>query len=251
MGVWGAAIFSDDDAADIRSDYRDLIGDGFSGPEATDKILSEYSPDTEDSVLWLALAAVQWRCGRLEHRVKTRALEIIRDGSDLVRWQGENPKLIPQRLRVLEKLKAQLLSEQPPESKIKQRFRSSCDWGVGEVIAYELMSGKKVLFRIVGVQGDKGGTWPVCELLDWCGSQIPAEEVINNLPVKLRRDLRPGGWGSNQIGIGAASQREFPHSRLQRLHIRSKPSQPLKIIGSLFILWRHLDKCLAEDFDLQ
>ena len=251
MGVWGAAIFSNDDAADIRSDYLDLIGDGYSDTQATDKILSEYSPNTESSVLWLSLAAVQWRCGRLEHRVKTRALEIIDNGSDLVRWQSENPKLIPQRRRALEKLKAQLLSEQPPKSKMKKRFRSSCDWEVGEVIAYELTSGKKALFRVIGQQGDKGGTWPVCEILDWCGEQIPSEEVIKQLSVMVRRDLRLGGWGSNQIGIGAANKREFPSKRLHQLHIRSTPSQPLKIGGSLFVLWRLLDKCLAEDFDLR
>src|SRR4051794_1625008 len=118
MGVFGTAVFSDDDAADIREDYRDSIGDGMSGPDATDKILSEYSGQAEESVMWLALAATQWKGGRLEERVKKRAIEIIDAGSDLNRWQ-DNPSLIAKRKVVLEKLRSQLLSPQPPTTKIK------------------------------------------------------------------------------------------------------------------------------------
>jgi hypothetical protein len=42
MGAWGPAIFSDDNAADLRDNYRKLIGDGMSGADATDKQLDEY-----------------------------------------------------------------------------------------------------------------------------------------------------------------------------------------------------------------
>ena len=35
MGTWGVAIFSDDLAADIRGDFRELIGDGLTPSEAT------------------------------------------------------------------------------------------------------------------------------------------------------------------------------------------------------------------------
>jgi hypothetical protein len=31
MGAWGAGIFSNDNASDLREDYRKLIGDGVSG----------------------------------------------------------------------------------------------------------------------------------------------------------------------------------------------------------------------------
>jgi hypothetical protein len=39
MGVWGTAIFSDDNAADLRAEYRTMIGDGLSEPEATNRLL--------------------------------------------------------------------------------------------------------------------------------------------------------------------------------------------------------------------
>jgi len=34
MGAWGPAIFSDDLACDIRTDYRELLEDGVAGEEA-------------------------------------------------------------------------------------------------------------------------------------------------------------------------------------------------------------------------
>ena len=94
MGAWGTAIFSDDTASDIRGDYRDLLGDGYSPAEATDQILSEWKDSLDDpeerSVVWLALAVTQWKLGRLEERVKGKALEIIDSGSDLDRWEGKD-----------------------------------------------------------------------------------------------------------------------------------------------------------------
>jgi hypothetical protein len=42
MGAWGTGVFSDDNAADLSDDYRDFIGDGLSGPEATDRLLAEW-----------------------------------------------------------------------------------------------------------------------------------------------------------------------------------------------------------------
>ncbi len=90
MGAWGTGIFQDDTACDIRDDYKDYLGDGLSGPEATTRILSEYKssfadPD-ESGVAWLALAAVQWRHGRLDETTLEQALRVIDSGSNLAWW---------------------------------------------------------------------------------------------------------------------------------------------------------------------
>lgn len=87
MGAWGTAIFSDDIACDIRDDYKELIGDGFSSEEATETLVKEYSDiiedDDEGTVFWLALASVQWNCGRLLKNIKMTALNIIETDLDL------------------------------------------------------------------------------------------------------------------------------------------------------------------------
>jgi len=77
VGAWGAAIFSDDLAADIREDWRDHIGDGMTPAAATQQILTDYAdaaadPD-ESGVVWLALAVSQWRTGRIVPGVLARA----------------------------------------------------------------------------------------------------------------------------------------------------------------------------------
>jgi hypothetical protein len=76
MGAWGTAIFSDDDACDVRDGYRQLVTDGLTGPAATNRLLLEWKEvlaDEDDGPLfWLALAATQWQFGRLEARVKAR-----------------------------------------------------------------------------------------------------------------------------------------------------------------------------------
>jgi hypothetical protein len=89
MGTWGPAIFSDDTASDIRGDYKDLLGDGLSPSDATDRILLEWKDSIDDSdeqsVVWLALAVIQWKLGRLEERIKDKAIEVINSGCDLER----------------------------------------------------------------------------------------------------------------------------------------------------------------------
>ena len=65
MGAWGTGLFLDDTARDIRDDLKDHLGNGLSGPEATALILVEYKSSLADpheaGVVWLALAAAQWR----------------------------------------------------------------------------------------------------------------------------------------------------------------------------------------------
>src|SRR5437870_3599507 len=92
MRAWGTAIFSDDNAGDLRDDYLDLIGAGVAGPEATGRLLKEWVPDSHDAyyaaTFWIALAVTQWKYGRREERVRARALEAIEDGSALKPWRG-------------------------------------------------------------------------------------------------------------------------------------------------------------------
>ena len=93
MGTWETAIFSDDTASDVRDGFRDLIGEGLSTEQATDKLLRQYAPSLDDPddgpPFWLGLAVTQWKSGRLLERVKEKALEIIDTGADLKRWSGD------------------------------------------------------------------------------------------------------------------------------------------------------------------
>lgn len=42
MGAWGTAIFSDDTAADVRGEYRDLLEDQVPEAEATRRVIAAF-----------------------------------------------------------------------------------------------------------------------------------------------------------------------------------------------------------------
>ncbi|MCI0744706.1 MAG: DUF4259 domain-containing protein [Verrucomicrobia subdivision 3 bacterium] len=249
MGAWGTAIFSDDTAADIRDDFKDHISDGLSCAEATERILEEWRDsigDPDDGpVIWLALAATQWRLGRLMPHVKQKAVEIIDSESNLERWEGKDRE---KRRKVLERLRAQLQSEQPKPRVIPKRFRDSCDWEIGELIAYTTLSNDKVLFRVIGFHVDNGGKSPICELLDWKGREIPNEKDLRSVGIK-KREHAGGALLISQFIIGRVIERELPANRVQRVGIRLRPAQQLR--RPVLYLWRYLDRVLKDDFDVE
>lgn len=248
MGAWGPAIFSDDTACDIRGDYKDFLGDGLTPSEATDRVLLEWKdsladPD-ENSIVWLALAATQWKLGRLESGVKQKALEVIDSGCNLVCWEGKDRE---KRRAALEKLRDQLDSPQPKQKKVPKRFRDDCDWIEGELIAYKTLSEKKVLFRVIGFHQDKGGKSPVCELLNWKGNIIPSKLRLRFLRVKIK--TYPNGRKISQFMIGRSSERELPKERIERVGLILKRTQP---VGGFFVFtWRYLDQQLSDNFGIE
>jgi hypothetical protein len=192
MGAWGTGLFQDDTACDIRDDYKGHLGNGLSGPEATARILIEFKSllddPAESSVVWFSLSAVQWRHGRLEPETRERALELIDSGADLTRWHPGSRDFAKRRA-VLEKLRVQITSPQPVAKKVRKPILESCDWPVGTVISYRLISGNLAILRVIGYHTDKGGTSPICELLDWTGTEVPSQETLRSAKV------REGGSG--------------------------------------------------------
>ena len=246
MGAWGTAVFSDDTACDVRESYLDLLGNGLTGPEATKALLHQWSGSVNDSdeapVIWLALAVTQWKCGRLESHVLQQALNVIDTGSDLARWEAGS-KDFRKRKVVLEKLRIQLTSSQPPEKRIPKRFRDSNEWRVGDLVAYRMLSDRFVVLRTIGHHSDKGGTSPICELLDWSGEQIP--KSFESFDVRKGRGARP----ITQFLIGGTRAKERPDDRLRYLGVNTRPSQ--KPGQFTVLLWRWFDKTLKEDFGLE
>jgi hypothetical protein len=227
MAAWGTALFSDDTAADVRDGYRDFVGDGCSGPEATNKLVQEWGEVLDDpdeaAVFWLALASTQWKCGRLEPRVKAKAISIIDEEADLRRWREQgDEKLLRKRGAVLAKLRAELVSEQPPEKRIPKQFRDTCDWPIGEIISFHT---------------DKGGTSPVCERLDWLGIVAPSEDALKKMKGK-----------GEQFLLGRTSKKQLPAERVRRLGINI-PSER-KPAGPTGFLWSLLDEQLKVVFGI-
>jgi hypothetical protein len=267
MGVWGTAVFSDDLAADLRDDYRMMIGDGLSGPEATDRLLKQWMPSSEKdpdmaAIFWLALAATQWRCGRLEGRVRKEAIRVVEDGSALRLWR--ETRLEGKRAAVLDAARKQLESPQPPPRRIAKVFRSVCDWEPGELVAYRLLSGSFIVFQIIDHHKDAGGVAPNCEIFDWQGPELPPPSTFECLPMraqiafapeKVPLPTRPIGPPRYRLMIGQASQREFPQKRVIRINAKvtiQHPPKPRNVTNpTLVSLWRWLDRDLERHYGLR
>lgn len=143
MGAWGANLYQDDVALDIKDEYKDNLRRGKTNEEAMQEIIDKYQELLEDEedrgVFWLALADTQWNLGRLDEQVKEQALEVIELGTDLKRWEV-NEKLYNKRKEILEKIKEKLLSPQPEEKRMPKYRTYKCEWKNGDVFAYQLKS---------------------------------------------------------------------------------------------------------------
>jgi hypothetical protein len=247
MGVWGTGIFEDDTACDVRGHYQDCLGDGRTGPEATRWVLNEYQDllgdPGEAGVIWLALAAVQWKYGRLEAEPLERALHLIDSGSDLLRWETGSEDHAA-RKAVLEELRVQITSPQPAEKKIARRVLAESSLKRGDLVAFILGSETRIVFRVCRRFTDQGGTYPVCEILDWTGSEVPAKADLKTL--SIRRSRADYKHTITQFMICGFEENS---PRVQKLDFRLKPAQ--KDAGPTIILWNRLDKFLAEWFLLE
>lgn len=186
MGCWGAKIFQNDEACDIKDTYTELIIVGYSDDEAEQKIISEFSKSGEGE-FWLPLALTQWKLGRLSERVKGEALkEIARESACLHETWKES--FIPIRSKELAEAGKKLYSEMPAKKKVKMPFWAwKCPWPIGSVIQFEILLSKEicplfgnyVLLQIAGISKTKPEKIP-CEaisvmLYDWYGHIAPAE----------------------------------------------------------------------------
>lgn len=264
MGVWGTAIFSDDNAADIREEYRRLLGDGITAPEATNRLIREWQPSISHdpdlaAVFWLALAVTQWKCGRLEEGVKREAIQVIDSGAAIRAWKGSGEER--RRAAVLDATRKSLNEPQPPARKIAKGFRPTCNWEPGDLVAYRLLSGSYIVFQVTDLHTDKGGIAPVCEIYDWQGVALPSPADLADCPMRSQAPPwekaagRPGCPPVYRVMIGQASKREFPQARVFHLHQKLPIQHPPKSRGmtnpTLVCLWRQLDENLERHYGLR
>lgn len=144
MGAWGVKLNQNDIAEDVRTAYKEKLQNGLSNEEATQQLIDEYEGVLEEiddgPNFWFVLADQQWKLGRLLPQVKERALSWIESGEELKLWYEESQKLGDARKKVMEQLKDQLNSPQPPEKRISKKQYYVCPWEIGDVFAYPLNS---------------------------------------------------------------------------------------------------------------
>lgn len=120
MGAWGTAINSCDIAEDVRDACKEIYS-FYDVEEGTKRIISAFQGisdqdfvDNEYASFWYALAHWLWKHGMLNQEVKEKALQLLDNYAGLDEWEGSD---VPNRKKVLDKLKQQLLQPQPDMKK--------------------------------------------------------------------------------------------------------------------------------------
>jgi len=186
MGTWSPELFADDDAADLRTDYRTYLAEAQSDAGATDLAALNFGAHldrpAETTAFWLALASIQWRMGRLDPRVKAACLTIINNGIDLEKW-ADSPHR-GKREAVLAKLRAMISSPLPAAKPMPKPLPVQLPgWEFGEVVGHRLENGKYALLHALNYRGwsTDAVKAPVVSILSWFSESVPDQASIDGL----------------------------------------------------------------------
>jgi len=81
----------------------------------------------------------------------------------------------------------QLNSPQPQAKKVPKRFVSDTTLKAGDAIGYQLLSGDYIILKVIGIIEEwTGDKYPLFEICDWKGKEIPSKEQINQLDLKKK-----------------------------------------------------------------
>ncbi len=248
MSTDGPGLYQSDDAADIRNEYRDHLGNGLSGAEATNRILSGWAdyfreyPESE-RIAWLALADTQWRLGHLEERVKRRAIDILDSGQALRDWAGfPAPK---RREKVLLDLRTRLDEVQPRARTPRRPFRDPTPDTVGDLLSYRRRSGRYALLQVVGImEVGPEESQPTAVVLDH--DEPYAFEDLEHLPGP-RSTVSHLAHLNDPLCMIRRGPRDVPPGELAVIGNRAVDRQ--RTLPCVVTAWRDLDERL-EDFGL-
>jgi len=153
MGVWGVKIFENDTALDVREQYLELLRNGDTALEASDRIIKLNQDiigtnDNNELDFWLSLATVQWQNGKLQPFVKYKVIERINKNCFLELWEHDE-YLLNKRKKVIEEFLLKINSTQPKEKKCVSKL-FICKWNIGDIFAYKLSSKESEERKVFG-----------------------------------------------------------------------------------------------------
>ena len=217
MGTWGPGIFSDDLAADVREDFRDLIGEGLTAEEATQRLKSEYvaelEPDEGEEFL-LALAATQWKTGHVVPSIIDEALAALDSGAGMERWEEASPRERKARRRALDKLAQQLRTPPRPPVRIPRRKLEDTTLELGDVVAVRRGDGR-IFFAVVDFHLDKGGRAAIVKLLPYLDHLPEDASAVRDAAVSATQEELFGATSPFFIAFNGGRTPERPPSEVE------------------------------------
>lgn len=141
MGTWGAGLYANDQALDIKDTYMEYLRGGKLPAEAVKLLAEEYQPERDDEdgwLFWPVIADAQWNYGHMGEDVLNKALASIKAAPLLPKWRGVDEKFLREQWHQLALLEERLRSPMPPPKKVRVYRGKKCPWKVGDIISFKL-----------------------------------------------------------------------------------------------------------------
>lgn len=136
MGTWGHRLYDNDTSLDAKDQFEEELHRGKTVEDITHLMINDYECNLdipyEAFLFWGALADTQWNWGMLLPQVQQQALHWIQE------LQENGVGLSAEQQKVLDDLRAKLLSPQPPVRKPRKRRLYQCKWQIGDVFAFQM-----------------------------------------------------------------------------------------------------------------
>ena len=194
MGAWGANLFHDDTALDVRDTWRELFAGCATPDVASSEVLEAFEDqldDTDDGpVILLTLAVLQHDYGCPDPKLRSRALEVIDNGEGLAVWEEQGPAVLKRRQRVYAQLRKKLESPPPPLKTVRRKRLERTSLEPGQLVSVQMESGRYRLLWVRALAKYLGALVPDCVFLDWQGETIPDRDTILGLSPCIRRDVQ-------------------------------------------------------------
>src|SRR5262245_55703169 len=121
MGTWGVGIGEDDFVMDVQETFRDRLKKGESVAIATKMTLKAHNDaigDIDDELrLWLALASMQCKYGKLDRKVLGQVKSNFKKESAGSLWGKPGERLFEQRMAAVRKFIDKISEPNPKPSK--------------------------------------------------------------------------------------------------------------------------------------
>ncbi|MDM4768553.1 hypothetical protein [Pelomonas sp. SE-A7] len=199
MGTFGTGITADDAVADVIDFISEQLKYGTRVSAASQKAMVKFrdlelDPD-EAPLLWLGLAAAQWKYGAVDAAVLTRVREDISTEKGLGRWR-DDLKLLAKRKAALQAFLAKIEQPNSKPSLPSKPVARCAPYQLGDCLSVLLADGRYTAALVVGVDNsnpEQGAN--LIAALDYLEPSPPAMDVF-----EARRWLfrHHGKWGGKQ-----------------------------------------------------
>ena len=218
MGTWGAGLYQDDTACDVRDTYIGYLKEGLSDAAAAAKVLSDQKSRLRNALaatnVYLALAETQWQYGRVDPAIKKRALALLEHGADL---DGA-------RAKVFVTLRKRLESKAKPRRAIKvatpKPLKAWTDAKPGTVFLLPLSTSSfAALVLVANIGSGPAKQISMFSVANWEGSEEPSAAELSKCKFVEVPGPSADSTKNRYIGFLAAKPKANPLEGLIRTQV--------------------------------